>query len=252
MKFSVLFFFFLIIITMKSESPIKVVCFDCGGVIANDIPNGMFKDLSMRYPEQDRERISNSFQTKYLSYIQLYELILLTEYFYHSKDLFDRFKVDRSYTEQEYWKDMIKRENLNESVEELAKLTRDSIKLYDHTYNVIKDLHKKGYIIAIMSNHSIEWFSAISEKLNLKEYIPEKYTIVSAAVGHAKPEKEIMEALMECFHPLEIQPQEIVYFDDKQRNVDSANEFGLKAHLYDASIMTEEDLRACLLNHSIE
>lgn len=51
---------------MKSVSPIKVVCFDCGGVIANDIPNGMFRDLSSRYPEEDKERISNAFQTKYL------------------------------------------------------------------------------------------------------------------------------------------------------------------------------------------
>ena len=170
----------------------------------------------------------------------------------YSKDLFDRFKVDINYEEEDYWTDIIKRENLKESIEELKVAIRESIEGFEHTMKVAKDLSKKGYITSIMSNHSVEWFEAISDKLGFKEFILEKHTIVSAKVGHAKPRKEIMDSLMQCFLPLNIKPQEIVYFDDKQKNVDSANEYGLCAYKFNSSKKSEEYMWNILSKHSIE
>lgn len=52
---------FLFVFNMESN---KVIVFDCGGVLANDTPNYVFKAIAENYPPSSKEKISNIFKSK--------------------------------------------------------------------------------------------------------------------------------------------------------------------------------------------
>lgn len=44
----------------------KAIVFDCGGVLANDVPNDVFALLSKSYPPEHQSRITMTFKSKYV------------------------------------------------------------------------------------------------------------------------------------------------------------------------------------------
>lgn len=139
-----------------------------------------------------------------------------------------------------YFEEAIKREHLGESVEELQQRLRESIICYQHVRDIAVALHAQGYALAIMSNHSVEWFDYIQKTFHFDEFCPPNRTIVSQAVNAAKPSTEIMEILYKSItddlpgH----RKAKIVFIDDTEANVVAAQKFGFESFVYDAR---EED-----------
>lgn len=143
-----------------------------------------------------------------------------------------------------YFEEVIAREKLGESVEELKHRLRESIVCYEHVRKVAVALHAQGYALGIMSNHSTEWFEFIASTFKFAEFCPVSRTIVSQTVNAAKPSAAIMDKLYEAYvadFPT-LKKEQIVFLDDTEANIKAADEYGFKGVLYDARLQNEDDL----------
>ncbi len=111
--------------------------------------------------------------------------------------------------------------------------TIENKKLYDYALK----LKKKGYKIGI---------SSIQFHLSKDILIPKKYyghfdaLQISCEDGLRKPDKNAFEFVLK---KLQVEPKESVFIDDKQKNLDSAKELGMKAILFKNNRQLIKDLK---------
>jgi HAD superfamily hydrolase (TIGR01509 family) len=217
----------------STTSSITSIAFDCGGVLAQDVPGIMYEKLSLKYPEDQRERIRNGHQRNY--------------------GCWNKFKIDPSYTEDQYWNDVIAHEKLNESVEELKALLRSTLHPYNVTIELVRKLKSGGkYQLGICSNHSIEWFASIAEQFKLYDYFEKDLVIVSQQVQLAKPSEQIFALVVQRFNQRQATvPNQVLFLDDKEANVLAANQSGLRALHFDADVHDHAYLEQQLRVHGI-
>lgn len=78
--------------------------------------------------------------------------------------------------------------------------------------------------LRVLSNHRARWMEGHLERLGLRDHF--ERVLVSEAIGYAKPEVEAFEvALADAGVPRD----QVLFVDDKQRNVVVARELGLQA-----------------------
>lgn len=78
--------------------------------------------------------------------------------------------------------------------------------------------------LRVLSNHRARWMEGHLGRLGLRDHF--ERVLVSEAIGHAKPEVEAFEVAL---RDAEVQRGEVLFVDDKQRNVLVARELGLLA-----------------------
>lgn len=101
----------------------------------------------------------------------------------------------------------------------------------------LERLHGRRVRVAIATNFSRDWFSALFEK----RWLPLDASFVSSELGVAKPEDAFWE------HVCRVVPQGSILVDDKHENCTSAQRFGLRAVQMsspDATIKQVEQLLA--------
>ncbi len=92
----------------------------------------------------------------------------------------------------------------------------------------VTDLKGKGVKTGIISNAGSGFVEgALANESYLEAF---NSIIVSGDVGVVKPSHEIFMMSVEA---LSVQAKDCLFFDDIQRNVDAAREFGMQAHLYE-------------------
>ena len=119
--------------------------------------------------------------------------------------------------------------NTHLSQEEIEKITKDIIEnIYDmREYDIFEHLPKIK--LAIASNH----LSAINiwiDNMELRERFD--YILISADCGIEKPNREFYEKLIAN---LKEKPEDILFVDDDQENIEAAKKSGLSVLLYDNS-----------------
>lgn len=92
--------------------------------------------------------------------------------------------------------------------------------------------------LAIISNASDILEETLGERFKISHYF--ELILNSARVGIAKPEPEIYQIALDR---LDLLPEQTVFADDKQRNIDAAAALGIHAHLF----TTVADFRATLV-----
>ena len=111
------------------------------------------------------------------------------------------------------------------------------LKLFEYTRGWIIDLKRRGYKVYCLSNMS---FKAVRECWDALSFIEElDGYILSCDVKLTKPEPGIYEALFKKYN---LKPEECVFFDDVQKNVDGGNKAGMHACLFTSVKQAEEDL----------
>jgi len=216
----------------SGASSIRAVVFDCGGVLVEDCPTLCFVHLAQRYPESERARVKNGHQNNYSSW--------------------NKFKIDKSFREVDYWKEVIAHDKLNESVDDMKKFLRDSLLPYSPAIEVARHLKAKGIPVGIMSNHSEEWFDAIAHKFGFYDIFDPKLVVVSQAVAAAKPDTAIMDVLVQRLAVLPgLHKNEVLFIDDKKANVEAAQQYGFKAFVHDAGKDPIEHFWTNLAAHGI-
>ena len=113
-------------------------------------------------------------------------------------------------------------------------------KLYAETYPIIYEtldyvrlLKSKGYNIYFLSNINLESYEYI--KNILEEFDGGIYSYQEHVI---KPDKEIYRLIIDKYN---LEMSECIFFDDNIKNVESANEFGLKSYVF-TSIRNIEDV----------
>lgn len=107
-------------------------------------------------------------------------------------------------------------------------------KLYDKTFPMIKEtydyievLKSNGYKIYLLSNITEAAFRYINKIIDLNTFVDGG--IYSYMENTRKPNKDIYELLIKKYN---LDKEECIFFDDKEVNVESANEYGIKSYIF--------------------
>jgi putative hydrolase of the HAD superfamily len=102
---------------------------------------------------------------------------------------------------------------------------------FEETLDVINDLKNNGIRVCLLSN-ALPNLSHTAEALAVKENI-----FVSYELGMLKPDIKIYKKVLD---ELGIFAQEIVFIDDKEKNVKAAQDLGIKGIVFDKDTIKKE------------
>jgi epoxide hydrolase-like predicted phosphatase len=188
---------------MKNHK-IKTIAFDYGGVIKineRSLSTDICDYLKISKEEWEKEYFLVNYlaNVKNISFNDLFAIVVS--------------KFDDSDKTKKYILDLI-------------ESNKSKWHLNDELINIIKDLKKRNYKIALLSNNSIEFRQKLVENeiINIFDEI-----IISAEVGWQKPQPEIFEIL---FKKLGVNANEVIFIDDTLRSLENADKIGYTPILF--------------------
>ncbi len=136
----------------------------------------------------------------------------------------------------DFWKFVSR--DLNCGEEYFRNLLKDYVSI---NYDVLKFIKKikKNYKLALLSNQIEDWLEEIIRKHNFNDIFD--VIVTSYNIGVEKPKKEIY---MKTLSELGFEPFECVFIDDKEKNVLSAKEIGIKTILFKNFIQMKKELES--------
>ena len=114
----------------------------------------------------------------------------------------------------------------------------ESIRTYPYAVEWIEDFKQKGYRVYILSNYSSYTYEKTREALKCTELADGR--LFSYEVKQVKPEAEFYQTLLKRY---ELIPEECVFIDDKQENVDGAIKEGIHGIQFQTLEQVKEQLR---------
>ena len=184
---------------------IKSIIFDFAGVIGTD---GYWIWLKEKLPNLEDKKI-----------------------FFHDLSI----KVDNATISNRKFVETIARE-LKMPEEIVWKEIFKRIVINQDLLNAISQL-KKNYKICLLTNYTHEWMSQLISIYKLDKYFNVK--IISSLVRLVKPDKKIYLLALEL---LKSKSNEAVFIDDRQYNVDSGEQVGIKSLLFVSNEQLIKDL----------
>lgn len=112
---------------------------------------------------------------------------------------------------------------------ELHNLYYQSFGQYPQIPRLLHQLRQR-YPLFLLTNQVNHWADFILDKFRLKGFY--QYQVVSQSAGFRKPDPEIFRMALRLAN---MDPQDCVFFDDKQENVRTAQSFGMVARQVDPS-----------------
>jgi len=196
------------------QLPVSVVVFDLGEVLAT--PSGLLVELAGRVGTDEA-----TMTTAYWAY---------------------RDQHDRGGDAHSYWSSALTHAGVPFDADLLRMLSD-----YDSTAwttlrpdarETLADLHDAGVKVAILSNAPRELATA-ARQADWSIWID--YWFFSGELGIAKPDEKIYAAATSV---LGVDGSEVVFFDDRQANVDAARRAGWHAHLWTSGVAVRDTLRS--------
>ncbi len=114
----------------------------------------------------------------------------------------------------------------------------DMLERYDYAVPWIRELKEKGYRVLVLSNFSHKAFQDCKKALDFLPYTDGG--ILSYQEKCIKPEPEIYKRLIAKYN---LVPEECVFIDDLQQNLDGAARFGIHTVLFQNLAQAKEDLK---------
>ncbi len=105
---------------------------------------------------------------------------------------------------------------------------------------------KKKYKIGLLSNFTHEWLEEIFEKHRLYPYFDTIY--ISSRYGMIKPEEG---AFWKALELLDVKPEEAVFVDDRQINIEAAKKLGIKGILFTGVEQLKKDIHVTMFRNMI-
>lgn len=129
----------------------------------------------------------------------------------------------------EYWESLFKRHDIEITEEEFFSFWFRGETLVPELIEVTKNLRDAGVKVYIFSNNFRERTEYYRK--NFKEIFENvEKAFFSWETGFVKPSKESFENLLDVIN---IDPSEIIYFDDSQENIEVARSFGIQGYIYE-------------------
>ncbi len=205
------------------DKKIKLIIFDWGGVIFKD----GFTEALKFYATMNNKTIED-----YNKFIHQFDN-------FGYKDAWWLHSTGRI-SEKDYWSKL--RQNI--------KNTRVVMNIKNWNYNftlpvygtvqIIKNLKKENYFLALLTNHTKEWFSYYDKTSVGREihgYFDE--IINSAHIGYKKPSPRIYEMV---FLKTGFKPEEAIFIDNTEQNVKAAQELGIDSIFFINPSQLRKDL----------
>lgn len=119
----------------------------------------------------------------------------------------------------------LERWDWNGTVDELIKVWFESVKPDPQMLQKIAELRAKGITCCLASNQEKLRAAYLANEMGLEKIFDKIF--ISAHIGHKKPLVEFFEYIAE--HLEGIKKEEILFWDDKDTNIDAARSFGFQA-----------------------
>lgn len=194
----------------------KTIFFDWGGVVADDPGDDFLTKLLLDIGARD-DQIKEIFQL----YMQ-------------------RF-MKGEISEAEYWNEL--RANygfvIDDSISEEFKKWSGLV-ANQEILALVDEVKNKGWQTAILSNVIEPTYNVLKDAGFYDKF---DMVIASCKEGLAKPDQKIYELALERARA---SPEESIFIDDKQRNLDPAHEMGFKTVLASSPVQVIKDVRALL------
>jgi putative hydrolase of the HAD superfamily len=123
----------------------------------------------------------------------------------------------------------------------LEKLYADGITINEDVLGYAKELKSKGLRLVVFSNETKEWMGTKIRKFDLLKTFEKVY--LSADLGFSKSEDEAFEFFLS---DLMVNPSEIVFIDDREKNITKANSFGISGVKFENLQQLKSDLMRLL------
>ena len=185
---------------LPQDTGISTVIFDLGDVLVS----ANIKDYLMADPEVPNEIVD--------------ELLKLW--------FIDKDEVDDTMDLDTYREIVNKRMGVEFSkyIPKLFQYNVECVTAFDYTIPMIQDLQDKGYKVYYLSNWSAWTYDLLQEagKFDFLELMDGG--VFSYDAGYMKPNEEIYKILLNKY---KINPEEAVFFDDREENIEAANKLGI-------------------------
>lgn len=131
-------------------------------------------------------------------------------------------------SEEDFWQTLSKEQQVNpiESIGLFEEEYKKQFHTFDAVFEIVTELKKTGLKIAILSN-MIPPHTRYLRSINFVDGFDP--VIFSCEVGLRKPDPRIYQLAID---QLQIKPEEAFFVDDKQRNINPANDEKLQAILF--------------------
>ena len=179
---------------------IKNIIFDIGGVMFDDSTQNISNILNIDTSELCKKVYGKSFVDCVLGNQEV-------------SDYIETFKNDSDYEAIKY---ILGKDNLH-----------ISYPLMQDNFDYISRLKDKGYNLYILSNIAKESYEHVKSTIDIDKVF--KGGVYSYQEKLLKPDRKIYELIVNRYN---LNKDETMFFDDKQKNIDAACEFGLKGVLF--------------------
>ena len=179
---------------------IKNIVLDVGGVIFDDSKQNIQKLLNKNCDNIYKIAYGGGFKKCLLGEISVQEHI-------------NSLKNEKDFNDISY---ILKKENLIKSYP-----------LIKNNFEYIKGLRKRGYKLFLLTNITEDSYNYINELINIDETFDGG--IYSYQEHLIKPDYDIYNLLINRFN---LNKDETIFFDDKEKNVKAANEVGIKSYVF--------------------
>lgn len=112
------------------------------------------------------------------------------------------------------------------SVEELKGQLAEKVIINYPLLDLVDEVRHQGQPVAVLSNDGSSLRDYIEEH-NITKHFDQIF--ISGEIGYMKPDERIYQHAIE---ELGFEPSEVIFFDDRQANVEGARRAGLQAELY--------------------
>ena len=117
----------------------------------------------------------------------------------------------------------------------------DVVELMPYAEAWVKTLKEQGYHLYILSNYADHTYQLSGYKMKFLPYMDG--TLFSYAYKMAKPDHEIYEKLCTMY---QLNPQETVFFDDREENIEAARACGIHGIVFQSHEQAQKDLETLL------
>lgn len=179
---------------------IKNIVLDVGGIFFDDSKRNIQKLLNKNCDNIYKIAYGSGFKKCLLGEISVQEHI-------------NSLKDEKDFNDISY---ILKKENLIKSYP-----------LIKNNFEYIKGLRKRGYKLFLLTNITEDSYNYINELINIDETFDGG--IYSYQEHLIKPDYDIYNLLINRFN---LNKDETIFFDDKEKNVKAANEVGIKSYVF--------------------
>jgi len=143
-------------------------------------------------------------------------------------DEMNKLYKERKMTDEEFWTWASREWKLDETPDELIKLLIDGYEIDNNVLEVVKKVRQNGYKTLICSNNFPARINGLQERFKFLDNFDA--WALSYEVKATKPSVKIFQELV---NKSGVKPEEIVFADDNNDNLEGAKQIGIQTFFYE-------------------